>query len=38
MENSNNPIASIVNKNDKWYDYFRKDKKRRYYYFGKGFK
>ena len=37
-ENSNNPIASIVNKNDKWYDYFRKDKKRRYYYFGKGFK
>jgi len=37
-ENSNNPIASIVNKNDKWYDYFRKDKRRRYYYIGKGFK
>ena len=36
--NSKNPISSLTNQKDKWYDYFRKDKRRKYYYLGKGWK
>jgi len=37
-ETSQNPIQSMTQVKEKWYDYFRKEKERRFYYIGKGFK
>ncbi len=37
-EQSSNPISSVVNRQQKWYDYFRSERKKRYIYIGKRFK
>lgn len=37
-ESSQNPIQTITQGKEKWYDYFRKESERRFYYIGKGFK
>ncbi|MEN9999522.1 MAG: hypothetical protein RI922_2512 [Bacteroidota bacterium] len=37
-ESSRNPIQSMTQVKEKWYDYFRKEKERHFYYIGKGFK
>lgn len=37
-ESSNNPIQSVTQSKEKWYDYFRTEKERTYYYIGKRLK
>lgn len=37
-EHSANPISSVVNRKQKWYNYFRSERTKRYIYIGKGFK
>ncbi len=37
-ETSTTPIQSVIQHEEKWYDYFRIEKQRNYYYIGKGFK
>lgn len=37
-ESSSNPIQSVTQSKEKWYDYFRTEKQRTYYYFGRRLK